>query len=127
MTTRIENPTGGGQTILGVTGKFKFNPGTNDYKRNRKTSVIHLTKAKPAMATVLALFESAIPGTRYSGNEFQYQDPGQTLLIQSISGIGGITEETGPDAGYAIPISYIPNPRTFISNIYPLPNLLASG
>jgi len=127
MPTRIENPSGGSQTVLGVTDQFKFNPGTANYKRNRKTSVIHLTKAKPPMATVLAMFESAIPGTRYSDDEFVYLDPGRTLLIQSVSGIGGIAEDTGPNAGYAIPISYIPNPRILASNIHPVPNLLASG
>lgn len=114
-----------GQVILGVSGQFKVNPSAVAVKRNRKNGVIQLGLSKPKLVTVLAFFDAVINGTRFDSEEFIYQDPSKTLTIQSITGIPGVVEDTGPDAGYAIPITYLPNTdRVICTNIYPEPTRL---
>lgn len=119
----IDTTTGGGQTVYGVSGKFKVNPSTFSFRRRRGTNVLHLVTAKPIMIELFRPFTSEIPGMVVEPGEFNYISPSRMLRLTNMEEVSGITvDETGGD-DFAIPITYIEKSDKFvITNIHQAPD-----
>lgn len=119
MTVRLENKTGGGHAILGVSGPFKVNPGFSSYRRRRSQPVWHLSTSKIEVLEVFATFTAMFKGTRVDPGEFEYYSRDKILYIVNAEAASGIAPD--PEGSFAIPISYQPREGIVLSNIYPMP------
>lgn len=120
----------GGQTLYGITDKFKFNPSMLSVRR-RRGSVLQLAAAKPDMSVVLASFTAAHQGTVAEISEFIYESPGKYLRIENTEFCSGLVEYTDGEEfndNFVIPINAIARSSVILTNIYgPEERISSSG